>query len=340
MSIKPSAFIFLTSCVSSIIILVAVYLILPVNASLNVALSLFAIFCMLNIFLFSFLKQKWLFQTIKDLEQISGKAQLDALDSNDEFKEKAKAIIAIRDQHYKDEVSALKKHDDYRKEFLGNVSHELKTPIFNVQGYLHSLIDGGIDDKNVNEYYLRKASDSLDRLISIVEDLESISEVEDPHYEPNYRIFSLHDLIFSVVDTCQLQAKEKNIELNISSSADDGIFVRADREKIRQVLTNLIINSIKYGHQNGQTIIKSKVLNEKVLVQVSDNGIGIDKEHLARLFERFYRVDRSRSREIGGTGLGLAIVKHIIEAHSQSISVSSDLNVGTTFSFTLEYSKN
>jgi len=216
----------------------------------------------------------------------------------------------------------------------------LKTPIFNVQGYLHSLIDGGIDDKNVNEYYLRKASDSLDRLISIVEDLESISEVEDPHYEPNYRIFSLHDLIFSVVDTCQLQAKEKNIELNISSSADDGIFVRADREKIRQVLTNLIINSIKYGHQNGQTIIKSKVLNEKVLVQVSDNGIGIDKEHLARLFERFYRVDRSRSREIGGTGLGLAIVKHIIEAHSQSISVSSDLNVGTTFSFTLEYSKN
>lgn len=237
------------------------------------------------------------------------------------------------------EIEELKKAEVYRREFLGNVSHELKTPIFSAQGFIHTLVDGGIEDHDINTLYLQKAGKSLDRLIAIVEDLESISKLEAGEMMIEPRTFDINDLVNEVNDSLELRAKEKNIKLTVKEIATKQIYVYADKERIRQVLINLIDNSLKYGKQDGETIINFFPDNAKVSVEVSDNGIGIEKAYLPRLFERFFRVDKSRSRDIGGTGLGLAIVKHIIEAHQQTIAVESIPGQGTTFSFSLKKSK-
>jgi two-component system phosphate regulon sensor histidine kinase PhoR len=259
--------------------------------------------------------------------------------SDEEVLPEINRILIDWEKNKEDEIDQLKKLEIYRKEFLGNVSHELKTPIFNVQGYIHTLIDGGIEDQDVNMLYLNKAGKSLDRLISIVDDLESISKLEAGKMIMEQRTFDICDLIKEVIDSLELQAKEKGIKLLLKENADKPNYVYADKERIRQVLVNLMVNSIKYGQVNGRTEINIQDNTEIALIEISDNGIGISKEHLPRLFERFYRVDKSRSREQGGTGLGLAIVKHIIEAHNQKISVKSDLGLSTTFSFTLAKSK-
>ncbi|MEP7169949.1 MAG: ATP-binding protein, partial [Bacteroidota bacterium] len=238
------------------------------------------------------------------------------------------------EKNKEEEIDHLKQLEIYRKEFLGNVSHELKTPIFNVQGYIHTLIDGGIEDQDVNMLYLQKAAKSLDRLISIVDDLESISKLEAGKLIIEQRTFDICDLSKDVIDSLELQAKEKGIKLSVKENSDKAFYVYADKERIRQVLVNLLVNSIKYGKNNGATEISFTDNSEIVIVELMDNGIGISKEHLPRLFERFYRVDKSRSRDQGGTGLGLSIVKHIIEAHNQKINVKSDIGLGTTFSFT------
>jgi two-component system phosphate regulon sensor histidine kinase PhoR len=238
-----------------------------------------------------------------------------------------------------DEIDHLKQLEIYRKEFLGNVSHELKTPIFNVQGYIHTLIDGGIEDQDVNMLYLQKADKSLDRLISIVDDLESISKLEAGKMIIEQRTFDICDLSKDVIDSLELQAKEKGIQLTVKENSDKPFYVYADKERIRQVLVNLLVNSIKYGKSKGLTEMNFIDSNDIILVELADNGIGISKEHLPRLFERFYRVDKSRSRDEGGTGLGLSIVKHIIEAHNQKINVKSEIGLGTSFSFTLAKSK-
>lgn len=249
-------------------------------------------------------------------------------------------VLEIIKQDRAAELKKLRDVDVYRREYLGNVSHELKTPIFNVQGYLHSLIDGGLDDKEVHQYYLEKASMNLDRLINIVDDLESISMLESGKLNLEFRIFDIHDLIRDVIEHTQMMAGDKNIQLIFDDQGKVQQYVKADKDKIRQVLINLVVNSIKYGKNDGQTIIKTLLYkNTTIIVEVEDNGIGISTEHQARLFERFYRVDRSRSRAIGGTGLGLAIVKHIIEAHQQTVNVKSEPGKGSTFTFTLEYSK-
>ena len=237
------------------------------------------------------------------------------------------------------EIEELKKAEVYRREFLGNVSHELKTPIFSAQGFVHTLIDGGIDDLEINTLYLQKATKSLDRLIAIVEDLESISKLEAGEMMVEPRTFDINELVNEVNDSLELRAKEKNIKLSVKEPPTKQIYVYADKERIRQVLINLIDNSLKYGKQGGETTISFFTNGNKVSVEVSDNGIGIEKSYLPRLFERFFRVDKSRSRDIGGTGLGLAIVKHIIEAHQQTIAVESEPGKGTTFSFTLLKSK-
>ena len=238
----------------------------------------------------------------------------------------------------REEIDHLKQVETYRREFLTNVSHELKTPIFSAQGYVHTLIDGGIDDRDVNMLYLQKASRSIDRLISIVDDLESISRLEagDLIIEP--RTFDIGDLAQDVIESLELQAKERNVKLTLKDNTEKH-YVYADKDLIRQVLVNLIVNSIKYGKRDGQTEVRYQYSGEQVIVDVVDDGIGIEKGHLPRLFERFYRVDKSRSREQGGTGLGLAIVKHILEAHHQTISVQSEIGNGTTFSFSLKRSK-
>ncbi|WP_299322030.1 ATP-binding protein [uncultured Maribacter sp.] len=237
------------------------------------------------------------------------------------------------------EIDTLKIREEYRKDFLGNVSHELKTPLFTVQGYIETLLDGAIDDKNVRKKYLIRANKAVDRLIYIVKDLDLITKLEVGHLNLEKHSFDIIDLIQSVFDLLEMKAAKKNITLTFDMEYVDPIFVFADKEKIQQVLTNLLVNSIKYGNDNGTTEVSVEdLVKNKVIVRVTDNGEGIPAIHIPRLFERFYRVDQSGSRREGGSGLGLAIVKHVIEAHGEKIYVESAVEVGSEFSFTLEKS--
>jgi two-component system phosphate regulon sensor histidine kinase PhoR len=234
------------------------------------------------------------------------------------------------------EIENLRKQEQFRKEFLANLSHELKTPIFNIQGYVHTLLDGAMDDPEVMRHFLERTVKSIDRLNNLVDDLDEISKIERGEVSMVKEIFDITQLVKEVFESMELKAKTKNIALSITKGFDRSFFVHADKEKIRQVITNLIDNSIKYGKSNGETTAGFYDMDDNVLVEITDNGIGISEEHLPRLFERFYRIDKHRSREQGGTGLGLAIVKHIIEAHQQTINVRSTVGVGTTFAFTLQ----
>ena len=244
------------------------------------------------------------------------------------------------DKYAKDkklEIETLKVREEYRKEFMGNVSHELKTPLFTVQGYIETLLDGALKDKNVAEKYLERANKGVERLIYIVKDLDMITKLEVGDLRLNVTTFDIVDLVKSVFDLLEMKAAKKKISLMFDMDYKQPILVKGDEERIQQVLTNLVVNSIKYGHQNGTTEISiERLIKNKVIVRVTDNGEGIGKEHLPRLFERFYRVDKSGSRKEGGSGLGLSIVKHIIEAHDEKIYVESEVNVGSEFSFTLE----
>lgn len=233
-------------------------------------------------------------------------------------------------------IEDLQSLENYRREFLGNVSHELKTPIFNVQGYLHTLLDGALYDNEINRQYLLRATRNVERLETIVEDLEAISKLESGDLVLDLQKFDIKQLADEVLEDLELQASIKDIRIIFKEGADLPFLIRADREYIRQVLNNLISNSIKYGKVGGSTKIGFYDMDKYVLVEIADNGIGISQEHLKHLFDRFYRVDKSRSREAGGSGLGLAIVKHIIEAHNQTINVRSTPGLGSTFGFTLE----
>lgn len=237
------------------------------------------------------------------------------------------------------EIEDLKKLEKFRKEFLANLSHELKTPIFNIQGYVHTLLDDPMDDVELMRHFLERTAKSIDRLINLVDDLDAISKIERGEVAMVKEIFELSHLVKEVIESMELKANEKQITLGIAKGSDKLLFVLADKEKIRQVLTNLMDNSIKYGNTGGNTTVSFFDMDDNILVEVTDNGIGIAEEHLSRLFERFYRIDKHRSREQGGTGLGLAIVKHIIEAHEQTINVRSTPRVGTTFAFTLSKAK-
>ncbi|MCB0677209.1 MAG: sensor histidine kinase [Saprospiraceae bacterium] len=234
-----------------------------------------------------------------------------------------------------EEIKALKKWQEYRRRFLGDISHELKTPIFNIQGYLETLLDGGMYDPQVHRSYLERANKNVERLNTIVEDLESISRLESGELILEMQNFDIRDLTLEVFEDLEMQARERRIELIFKPGADQHFKVRADRESIRQVLVNLVSNSIKYGRDGGHTKVGFYDMDRNILVEVADNGIGIPKEHINHVFERFYRVDKSRSRSRGGSGLGLSIVKHIIEAHQQTINVRSSINLGSTFGFTL-----
>ena len=236
----------------------------------------------------------------------------------------------------KEEVKDLQESALYRKEFLGNVSHELKTPTFNVQGYIDTLIDGAIEDPKVNMRYLIKASKSVDRMIAIVNDLEEISKLETGKLNVNYQTFDLLILIREVFESFEISVEAKGIRLNLNDHNWSSLMVYADQDLVRHILENLIGNSIKYGKENGQTLIDFFDVGDNILIEVQDDGIGIEKKHLSHLFERFYRVDSSRSRDNGGTGLGLSIVKHIVEAHEQTIRVTSVLGRGSNFAFTLK----
>ncbi len=238
----------------------------------------------------------------------------------------------------KEEIDHLNRLELYRKEYLGNVSHELKTPIFSIQGYILTLLEGGIDDPGINRDYLQRAERSVDRMIAIVEDLQAITSLETGELELDIERFELVALAQDVIDAEEIRATANKIHFSMVNDTGQPVYVMGDRFRIRQVLVNLIVNSVRYGKENGETKLKIHDVGDKIIVEVVDNGIGISKVHLPRVFERFYRVDKSRSRAQGGTGLGLAIVKHIIEAHKQTIEVMSTEGVGSTFSFTLKKS--
>ncbi len=235
------------------------------------------------------------------------------------------------------EIETLKVREEYRKEFLGNVSHELKTPLFTVQGYIDTLIDGAVNDKNVRDKYLEQASKGVERLIYIIKDLDMITKLEAGDLDLNLEKFDIVEVIRNVFELLEMKASKKKITLTFDMDYDRPIMVMADKDRIQQVITNLVVNSIKYGHRKGTTEVSiENLIKNKVIVRVTDNGEGIAQENIPRLFERFYRVDMSRSRKEGGSGLGLSIVKHIIEAHHEKIYVESELGVGSEFSFTLE----
>ena len=238
------------------------------------------------------------------------------------------------------EIETLKIRENYRKEFMGNVSHELKTPLFTVQGYILTLLDGAYKDKAVRKKYLNRASKGVERLIYIVNDLDMITKLEAGDLHLHYEDFNVIELVQGTFEMLEMKANKKDITLTFDMEYEQPVMVYADKEKIQQVLTNLVVNSIKYGKKGGTTEISIENLTKrKVIVRVTDNGEGIAKENIPRLFERFYRVDKSGSRKEGGSGLGLAIVKHILEAHGEKIYVESVFGVGSEFSFTIEKSE-
>ncbi len=238
------------------------------------------------------------------------------------------------------EIEMLKVREEYRREFLGNVSHELKTPLFTVQGYLSTLLDGAMNDKSIRKKYLERAEKGVERLIYIVQDLDMITKLEIGDLNLEVVKFDIVKLIQNVFDLLEMKASKKDILLLFDMKYNKPIQVLADREKIEQVLINLIVNSVKYGKEKGSTEVSIESLTDtKVIVRIHDNGEGIEKQNISRLFERFYRVDKSGSRSEGGSGLGLSIVKHIIEAHDEKIYVESEFGKGSEFSFTLEKAK-
>lgn len=236
------------------------------------------------------------------------------------------------------EIAKLKETERFRKQYLGNVAHELKTPIFNIQGYISTLLDGGLEDELINRKFLERAEKSIDRLINIVNDLDTISRLESNMNKLESDHFDIVALASEIAEQSEIEADKKHIKISVkgADSLPSSFWVEADKHYIGQVFINLIINSIRYGKEGGLTRIRFRDMLDKILVEVEDNGQGIAQGDLPRIFERFYRTDKGRSREQGGTGLGLAIVKHIIEAHGEKVTVRSELDKGTIFAFTLK----
>lgn len=292
-------------------------------------------------FIIRFFLEKYVFRKIKLIYKIIYDSKKDPNDtklkrfSNINLLDVNERVVQWATSTQK-EIDSLKSLEEYRKNYVGNISHELKTPIFTIQAYLHTLLDGGLKDDQINIKYLKRAADNVERLQNIVEDLEIISKLESGQIELDRRKFDIRELATDIFLDIEPIAQEKNIKLLFKEGASQPFMVVADRESIRQVLTNLLVNSIKYGKQGGKTKVSFYDMDTHVLVEVSDNGIGIEEKHLKHVFDRFYRIDASRSREQGGSGLGLSIVKHIIEAHDQTINIRSTPGVGTTFGFTLE----
>lgn len=305
-------------------------------------LLLTSISLIISYFVSRFFLEKFVFRKIKLIYKIIHDSKRSIPSQSEGFSLNDKSIDRVNEEveqwakSTENEIEYLTKLETYRRSFLGNVSHELKTPIFTIQGYLHTLVDGGLYDDKINKKYLISAISNLERLENIVEDLEIINKLESGGIVLDIRGFDIKELAQEVMNDLSFMAKEKKIALKFKEGASKAFSVEADRENIRQVLNNLITNSIKYSNEGGITKIAFYDMADKILIEVSDNGIGIEEKHLRHLFDRFYRVDAGRSRKQGGSGLGLSIVKHIIEAHHQSINVRSTLDVGSTFGFTLK----
>jgi len=236
----------------------------------------------------------------------------------------------------KSEIEQLRSQEKFRREFLSNISHEFKTPLFAIQGYIDAIVDDEFEDTDMAMQFLKKAERNVDRLSYLIKDLDEIAKLESGEIPINFSKFKINDLVKEIFEQMELKASQHQIKLIFKQKYDDPLMVTADRDKICQVMINLIDNSLKYGKQGGSTSVSLFELHDQVLVEVTDDGSGINEKYLPRLFERFYRIDSHRSRDIGGSGLGLAIVKHIIEAHQQTINVRSTEGLGSTFGFTLQ----
>lgn len=236
----------------------------------------------------------------------------------------------------REEIEKLKEQEVFRREFLGNLSHELKTPIFSIQGYILTLLEGGLEDKQMNREFLSRASKGVDRMTKIVEDLDVITKFESERIKLDLKSCNIVHLAKEIIDDLEIKAKERDIQLGFNKQYQNPILTLCDRDKIAQVFQNLINNAINYSEKGKSVEVRFFDIEDNVLIEVSDQGMGIEEKHMSRLFERFYRVDKSRARNQGGTGLGLAIVKHIVEAHDQTINVRSTIGSGSTFSFTLK----
>lgn len=279
-------------------------------------------------------KIKLIYKTIHQTKIGSG-AKQDAIDAGENIIEKVESEVTNWIEEKDANEKKYQKWTEYRRKYIGDVSHELKTPIFNIQGFLHTLLDGAIHDDKVNMAFIKKAAKNADRLQTIVEDLTMISDYESDTLTLDMEPFDIKDLVLEVYEELEQKAHKKMIEFKFKSGADTGFKVNADFESIRQVLINIIHNSIKYGKENGETLTSFYLMGANVLIEIADDGIGIPEKSVARIFDRFYRVDKGRSRKHGGSGLGLSIVRHIIEGHGQTINVRSKEGVGTTIGFTL-----
>ena len=233
-----------------------------------------------------------------------------------------------------EEINLLRETDSFRKDFIGNLAHELKTPLFNIQGFIMSLLEGGIDDPEINRKFLSKAEKNIDRMTSLLEDLDSISKIESGAMNIELETVDVVELSSEIAENLDRKAKDANVQFKIRTEEEFNVL--CDPNKIGQVLSNLLVNSINYGVENGKTVVRFYDMGDNILIEVADDGIGINEDDLLRIYERFYRVDKSRSRNAGGSGLGLSIVKHIVEAHGGNLHVRSTLGTGTTFSFTLQ----
>jgi two-component system phosphate regulon sensor histidine kinase PhoR len=309
----------------------------------GIAIALFAICCYtFSFFVIQYRVERFIYRRVKKIYD-----DLTLLESTTLRKQPITTDMATLtreiDKYARDkklEIESLKVREEYRKEYLGNVSHELKTPLFTVQGYISTLMEGGIEDKKIRDKYLERAEKGVERLIYIVKDLDMITKLEAGDLSLNIETFNIVELVKNVFDLLEMKAAKKKITLMFDIDYNEPILVNADKERIQQVLSNLIVNSIKYGRSKGTTEVSiENLIKNKVIVRVTDNGEGITKTNLPRLFERFFRVDKSGSRKEGGSGLGLSIVKHIIEAHDEKIYVESEIGVGSEFSFTLEKAK-
>jgi len=325
--------------VSALIILIEL---LQNQINLLLVVGVFPLTFIASYFSFKIAIQKFIYRKIKLIYRTIHKLKLDKgekikeFDFNTDVLTEVKTEVEKWDKTNKNEINRLRGLENYQREFVGNVSHELKTPIFNIQGYLLTLLEGALDDPEINEKFLLKANKSVDRMITLVEDLDEITKLESGTIEMDLQKVNMVELINEVLSSVELKANKKNITVKLEGDDLKPVFVMADAKRITQVLVNLIVNSIKYGKENGETLIKLYDMHDNILVEVADNGIGIKEEHLSRLFERFYRTDKGRDRQSGGSGLGLSIVKHILEAHHQTVNVRSSEDVGSTFSFTLK----
>lgn len=308
------------------------FLPLAILLVLGFSISYGIVFYFIERFLYH--KVKIIYKTIHSLRsQGDGRPKIQM--SEDVMNEINKEVAVWADEKIR-EVKELRSAENYRREFIGNLAHELKTPVFNVQGYIETLLETDLTDAELNRKFLEKANNGCERLVDLLKDLDQIASIESGNMELEWSKFDVVELIKQTIELLERSASDRSITLRLGNLAEKPIWVNADRKRIQQVIVNLLMNSISYGKENGETRVRFYDMDDNVLVEIADDGLGIAMEHLPRIFERFYRVDKSRSRNEGGSGLGLAICKHIVDSHNQSISVRSTEGVGSTFAFTLK----